>query len=121
MPTVPLTHDAVTGTHDQTAPVATPAPAPVTPGHGRPEARALLPRRDGLLRRVAGQLRPVNKSSDSYRDPLFERPDLVENDYGRFRNRAGQQSDERPRRERSLGDMGRCRWVGARYYEAEEP
>jgi len=38
------------------------------------------------LRRVAALLRRMPKTRGSYHDPLFERPDLVEDDYYRFRN-----------------------------------
>jgi hypothetical protein len=38
-----------------------------------------------LPRRVAVLLRQVAKTRGSYRDPLFDRPDLVEDDYYRFR------------------------------------
>jgi len=36
------------------------------------------------LRRAAGAMRHVLETS--YRDPLFERPDVIEDDYYRFRN-----------------------------------
>lgn len=112
MPPAPLAGNAVTGTRDQAGAPGTRGPAPVTPGHGRSTTRPLLPRRaarraqtalpagarsDGTgiaraesrgarPRRLAGQLRPVHQPGWSYYDPLFERPDLVENDYYRFRN-----------------------------------
>jgi hypothetical protein len=105
---VPLTGNAVTGTGDQAGAPGTCAPAPVTPGHRPRKARALLPRRTQTalpaaarsditsgagvenrgdrLRRVAGLLRRMPKISASYSDPLFGRPDLVEDDYYRLRN-----------------------------------
>jgi hypothetical protein len=112
MPPAPLAGNAVAGTRDQAGAAGTRAPAPVTPGRGPRKARALLSRRAArraptalaaaassgrpgsaraeirgdLLRRVAGLLRRAPKTGGSYRDPLFERPDLVENDYYRFRN-----------------------------------
>jgi hypothetical protein len=102
MPPTPLAGNAVTGTHDQAGALDTGAPAPVTPSHGPHNARALLPRRaarraqtasparvgirGSRLRRVAGLLRRVPKTGPSYYDPLFERPDLVEDDYYRLRN-----------------------------------
>jgi hypothetical protein len=43
-------------------------------------SRALL-----ALRRAAGLLRRM-PGTWNYRDPLFERPDLVEDDYYRFRS-----------------------------------
>jgi hypothetical protein len=47
------------------------------------DARAFLTRR---------RVRRVERTS-SYYDPLFSRPDLVENDYYRFRNHPSDQSD----------------------------
>jgi hypothetical protein len=84
----------------------------VTPGHGPRKARALRPHRAARrpqtalpaaacsditisagaeirgdrLRRVAGLLRRMPKISASYSNPLFGRPDLVEDDYYRLRN-----------------------------------
>jgi len=112
MPPIPLAANAVTGTRDRAGAAGTRAPAPVTPGRGPRKPRAVLPRRAGrraptalpaaassdrqgsaraeirgdLLRRVAGLLRRVPNTGGSYRDPLFERPNLVEDDYYRFRN-----------------------------------
>ena len=108
MPSAPLAGNAVAGTRDQAGAAGTRAPAPVTPGRGPRKARALLPRRaptalaaaassgrpgsaraeirGDLLRRVAGLPRQAPKTGGSYRDPLFERPDLIEADYYRFRN-----------------------------------
>ena len=90
MPPAPRTGNAVTGPRDQ-AGAGTRTPAPVMPGSGpaassdRPgSARAETGR--GLRQRVAGLLRRVPKSGGSYHDPLFERPDLVEDDYYRLRN-----------------------------------
>jgi len=112
MPPAPLAGNAVTGTRDQAGAPGTRAPAPVTPGRGPRKARPLLPRRAAArraqttvptaacsdrtgsaraeirgdrLRRLAGLLRRVPKAG-GHRDPLFERPDLVEDDYYRFRN-----------------------------------
>jgi hypothetical protein len=111
MPPAPLAGNAVTGTDDQAAPGAR-APAPVTTGRKPRNARALLPHRaarraqaalstaassniagsasgetrGGRLRRVAALLRPGPKIGASYHDPLFGRPDLVEDDYYRFRH-----------------------------------
>jgi hypothetical protein len=108
----PLAGNAVTDTRDQAAAPGTRAPAPVTPGHRPRKTRALLPRRaarraqtappatarsdragnaraqirGGRLQRVAGLLRQVPKTRGSYHDPLFERPDLIEDDYYRLRN-----------------------------------
>jgi hypothetical protein len=42
--------------------------------------------RGDRLRRLAGLLRRVPKTAAARYDPLFERPDLVEDDYYRFRN-----------------------------------
>jgi hypothetical protein len=93
----PLTGNAITGTRDHPGAAGTRAPAPVTSGRDPRKARALLPRPGGLLRRVAGLLRRVPKTNGSYHDPLFERPDLVEDDYHRFRNQpyGGSQPDAR--------------------------
>jgi hypothetical protein len=92
--------------------VQTRAPAPVTSGHGPRKARALLPRRAAhrgqtalpvaahsdrtgsaraeiradRLQRIIGLLRPVLKNRARYYDPLFERPDLIEDDYYRLQN-----------------------------------
>jgi hypothetical protein len=62
------TGNAATRTHDR-AGAGTRAPAPATPGPRKARAEIL----GRLLRRAGG-----------YRDPLFERPDLVEDDYQRF-------------------------------------
>jgi len=112
MPPAPLAATAVTGTGDQAAAPGTRAPAPVTPGHDPRKTRPLPPRRAARqaqtvlpvaacsdttgsagaetrgdrLRRVAGLLRQVPTTGGSYYDPLFERPDLVEDDCYRFRN-----------------------------------
>ena len=80
MPPAPLAVDAVTGTRDLAGAPGTCTPAPVAPSHGprtAPRARRLI----GLLRRAA-------KTGGSYYDPLFARPDLVEDDYYRFRHQA---------------------------------
>jgi hypothetical protein len=42
-----------------------------------------------LLRRIANLLRPTPKTGVSYHDPLFAQPDIVENDYYRFRHQPG--------------------------------
>jgi hypothetical protein len=111
MPPTPLAGNAVTGTGDQAGAPGSRASAPATPGHGPRKARPLLPRcaarraqtalpaaarsdrtgstraelRGDRLRRLAGLLRRA-PTTGGYRDPLFERPDLVEDDYYRFRN-----------------------------------
>jgi len=107
MPPAPLTGNAVTGTGHQAAPGAR-APAPVTPGHNPRKDQALMPRRaqaalppaacsnsagsasaetrGGRLQRVAALLRPGSKIGASYHDPLSGWPDLVEDDYYRFRH-----------------------------------
>ena len=62
-------HPVASGTREG-APVAQPGAAALATGN--------------RLRRAAGAMRRVLETS--YRDPLFERPDLIENDYYRFRN-----------------------------------
>jgi len=110
--TAPLTGNAITGTREQAAAPGTRAAAPVTSGHGPHKTRALLRRRSACsaqtalpaaarsdttgsvwaetrgdrLRRIADLLWRVPKTRASYHDPLFERPDLIEDDYYRLRN-----------------------------------
>jgi hypothetical protein len=106
MPPTPLADNAVTS--DQAGAPGTRAPAPVAPGHGQRKARPLLPRpaqtarpagacsdrtgstpaevRGDRLRRLADLLRRVPKTGVGRYDPLFDRPDLVEDDYYRFRS-----------------------------------
>jgi hypothetical protein len=112
MPPYPLAGNTVSGTRDQAGPPGTGAPVPLTPGHGPRKAWTLLPRRAARrtqttlpaaacsdticsarselradrLRRIADLLRRAPKTGASYYDPLFERPDLIEDDYYRFRN-----------------------------------
>jgi hypothetical protein len=56
------------------------AACPDGAGSARPETR-----RDGP-RRLFGPLRRALSTGGSYYDPLCELPDLVEDDYHRFRN-----------------------------------
>lgn len=56
-----------------------PALAPAT----TPETMAPLTRR---LQRVTGLLMRLSRTRVSYYDPLFWRPDLIEDDYYRLRN-----------------------------------
>jgi len=86
MPPAPLAVNAVTGTDAQAGAPDTRTPAPVTPGHDPRTARAPLLRRGDRLPSVAGLLRRVPTAGGSYYDPLFERPDLAEDDYYRFRH-----------------------------------
>lgn len=72
MPPSSHTGNAATRTHDR-AGAGTRAPASATPGPRTARAEIL----GRLLRRAGG-----------YRDPLFERPDLVEDDYQRFLNQS---------------------------------
>jgi hypothetical protein len=72
MPSSSYTGDAATRTDDR-AEAGTRAPASAAPGPRKARAEIL-----GRLRRRAG----------GYRDPLFERPDLVEDDYPRFLNQS---------------------------------
>ena len=98
MPHTQLAGNAVTGLRDQAEPPDTRAPAPVTPGHS--SRKTVLPgtarsdktgsaraeTRGDRLWRVVGLLRRVPKTGACYYDPLFERPDLIEDDYYRLRN-----------------------------------
>ena len=112
MPPAPPAVEAVTGTRDQTRPTGTLAPAAAPGGRWRRKAQVLPLRRSARLaqtalpavacpegagsarpedrnnrpRRIAGLPRWVPKTARSYRDPLFDRPDLVESDYYRLRN-----------------------------------
>ena len=97
------------GTRDQAGAPGTRAPAPVTPGHGPAKPGRCYPAvapavhgppgpplpaqtgraaraeiRGDRLRRLTGLLRRVPKTG-GHRDSLFERPDLIEDDYYRFR------------------------------------
>ena len=95
MPPAPRAGNAVTGPRDPAGAAGTCAPAPVTSGLGPRKAQAETG--GGLRRRVAGLLRRVRKSGGSHHDPLFARPDLVEDDYYRFRNQpcSGSRPDAR--------------------------
>ena len=112
MPLVQVAGRAATDTRDQAGAPDTSARAAVTPGFGPGKAPTLpsgagarqaqiaLPaparpdrsgdarteRRRDSLPRVVGLLQRLLKAGGSYHDPLFERPDLVEDDYDRFRN-----------------------------------
>lgn len=112
MPHAQPAASTVTGPRDQAGPPDTRAPAPVTPGRGPRKARSPLARRAARraqtvlpatvrsdsagstraeirgdrLRRVVGLLRRVPKTGASSYDSLFERPDLIEDDYYRLRN-----------------------------------
>jgi hypothetical protein len=108
MAPAPPAGNAVTGTHDEAGAPGTRAPVPVISGRGPRMAQALLPRRaqtslpaaarsdrtgsaqaetrGDCLRRVVGLVRKASRTCASYYDPLFERPDLVEDDYYRLRN-----------------------------------
>ena len=46
---------------------------------------ALLVRNPATPRRLAGLLRRAPTDSATYRDPLFQRPDVIEDDYYRLR------------------------------------
>ena len=112
MPHTQLAGNAVTGPRDQAEPPDPRAPVLVTPGHSSRKVRSplagraargaqtVLPRtarsdktgsaraetRGDRLWRVVGLLRRVPKTGACYYDPLFERPDLIEDDYYRLRN-----------------------------------
>ena len=81
MPSAPPAVDAVTGTLDLAEAPDTRIPVPVAPDHD--PSTATRPRRlVDLLRRAR------RSGGSSYYDPLFGRPDLVEDDYYRFRNQS---------------------------------
>ena len=106
MPPAPLAGNTVTS--DRAGAPGTRAPAPATPGRGPRKARPLLPRRaqtvrpagacsdrtgstraeirGDRLRHLADLLQRAPKTGAGRYDPLFDRPDLVEDDYHRFRN-----------------------------------
>jgi hypothetical protein len=81
MPATTPTTDIITDTHEQAEVPLSSTPALVQQGRSprKRNARAILSGR---------RVRRVERTS-SYYDPLFGRLDLVENDYYRFRNHAG--------------------------------
>jgi hypothetical protein len=90
MPSAPHAAQPVTGTPQEAVAPDTGASAP-TPGRApnNAKARQLRPTAPDILcgnhlRRVVNGLRHVLKAS--YYDPKFQRPDMVEDDYYRFRN-----------------------------------
>src|SRR5262249_46504297 len=109
MPPAPPALDAVTNARDQARPTCAPTPAAVPGGRG-PRKAQMLPLRRGAgpprptvagreargspragdpgnrPRRLAGLLGGVPENPHSYPAPLFDRPDLVENDYSPSRN-----------------------------------
>jgi hypothetical protein len=111
MPPAAPAGNAVTDARDQAGAPDTRTPVPVMPGDGARKALSPLPHRvarraptaspaacSGItgrartetrgnrLWRALGLLRRVPKTGASYYDPLFARPDLVEDDYRRLRN-----------------------------------
>ena len=80
-----LTGNAPIDPCDQEALLVASAPAPVMPGLGLRKAGAARALRVGL-QRVTDMRRRMRMALDSYCDPLFERPDLIEDDYYRMRN-----------------------------------
>ena len=93
MPPVPLALDAVTATRGQEAAPSARSPMPMQPGDSSAKAPPLgsgrLETRDDRPPRLFGLLRRALRTGGSYYDPLFEQPDLVEDDYYRFRNQPG--------------------------------
>ena len=73
--------DAITDTPDQQIQTTLPGAA-CSRGTGSVTVRT----RGHRLRRLAGLLRRAPKTGGHYHDPLFERPNVVEDDYYRFRN-----------------------------------
>ena len=92
MPSAPLAVKTVTGNQAGATDAPDPGPLPRrVPALPRwPHVRGLLGGRGltALLRwpRVSGASRRAPRPSRDYHDPLFERPDLVEDDYYRFRH-----------------------------------
>jgi hypothetical protein len=83
MPPALLAH-AVTDTRDR----AGQATVPDQVHSDRPGSVAARIRGD-RLRRIAGMLRRAPRTGGRYLDPLFQRPDVVEDDYYRFRHQPG--------------------------------
>ena len=83
MPAAPPAVNATTGGSEQ---------AKTAPGYGRRRGQA-PPRRGAAGRAQPAQqrsgflLRRIPKTRATYPDPLFARPDLIEDDYYRFRRR----------------------------------
>jgi len=80
MPPSSYTGNAATPTRDR-AGAGTSAPAPAAAGPGPGKAGAEMLGRGKAGAEILGRLR---RRAGGYRDPLFERPDLVEDDYHRF-------------------------------------
>lgn len=78
MPSVPSVLSATSDTRDFASPPDTSAPAAAE----RPNVPAKM--RDPIVRRMANRLRRALETS--YYDRSFDRPDLIEDDYFRFRN-----------------------------------
>jgi hypothetical protein len=62
------------------------APQQARPPAATPETSARADTRSHRLRRITGLLPQLARARASYYDPLFERPDLIEDDYYRLRN-----------------------------------
>jgi len=86
MPLVQAAGRAATDTRDQAGAPDTSARAAATPGSGPRKADPRTDSRRDSLPRVVGLLQRLLTAGGSYHDPLFERPDLVEDDYYRFRS-----------------------------------
>jgi len=86
MPPVPLALDAVRATRDQEAAPSTRSPMPMQPGRADRAGSARLETLGDRPPRLYGLLRRALRTCGSYYDAQFERPDLVEDDYYRFRN-----------------------------------
>ena len=84
MPPAPLVGNAVTGGCDQEG-ARRAHTVPAAAGAERIGSTAAK-FRGRRLPRIAGLLRPMPKTSASDYDPVFERPDLIEDDYYRLRN-----------------------------------
>ena len=84
MPAAALVGNALTGDRDH-AGARRAHTVPATAGAER-IGSASAEIRGRRLPRIAGLLRPMPKTSVGDYDPVFERPDLIEDDYYRLRN-----------------------------------
>ena len=91
MACAPLAVQPVTATQEVAVAIDTRGPAPVTPGQDPSNAAVRLLRRAAAAVTRGNHLRhAINRTRQlfmtSYHDPKFQRPDVVEDDYFRFRH-----------------------------------